>query len=247
MIAMKPNFGVLVNAYDTMRPRYPKQTIRLVRRSIKGKLPLVLDIGCGTGISTRQMAESGATVIGADIDQRMLEAAMAHSEGNVAYVLSAADKLPFRDHSFDAVTAFQALHWFSDRKSLKELKRVLRMGGVLAVVQPKRDANTMTGEIRELLRKRFPKNPAPTYFKQDLRDTLKSVGFKSVTVSTARKSERYTLNDYLVLLQSHSFWNQVPGGRKSSEIGFLRRYLRARLENGYVYDRYAITVFIAKR
>ncbi len=96
---------------------------------VKSKVPLTLDLGCGTGISTRQLKENGFGVYGADKDLVMLEAA--HREDtSISYFHVAADKLPFGSGYFDIVAAFTAFHWFNDEGSLIEIKRVLKQDGI---------------------------------------------------------------------------------------------------------------------
>jgi trans-aconitate methyltransferase len=69
----------------------------------------ILDLGCGDGTLTAQLAETGASVIGADNSPAMLEAA--RSRG-LTVELHSADALPYH-HQFDAVFSNAALHWLS--------------------------------------------------------------------------------------------------------------------------------------
>jgi ubiquinone/menaquinone biosynthesis C-methylase UbiE len=247
MKKIKPNFGKLVKAYDMARSSYPERAMRFVRRAIKGKNPLVLDIGCGTGISTRQMAHSGATVIGCDIDEKMLEAARAHKENNVAYVCAPANKLPFRDYTFDAVTACQALHWFADNKSLRELKRVLKKGGVLCVVQPKRTGHARRKELLEIFQEHFPVRLPPHYMKRDFIEVLKIAGFKQYRSFSVKAVDRRSMKDFLLLIQSFSIWNTVPEAKQRYMLNVLRKHYRPMLERGRIEDRHEITVLVVRR
>jgi len=99
----------------------------------------VLDIACGTGNFTRDFARTvGPTglVVGLDASTTMLERAVDDTGGmeQVAYVRGDAQKLPFRDESFDAVCCFAALHLFADpMKALDSITRVLTPGGRVAI------------------------------------------------------------------------------------------------------------------
>lgn len=96
----------------------------------------VLDVACGTGVLTREVArrvQPGGSVIGLDINDGMLSVArqkapaIAFEEGNV-------EALPFHDQHFDAVTCQFGLMFFPDRrKAIREMMRVLKPGGRLAV------------------------------------------------------------------------------------------------------------------
>ncbi len=104
----------------------------------------VLDVGCGTGVVTRMMAERTGVeghVTGLDPSQAMLDQARRYSQfPPVAWVAGEGEHLPFSDASFDAVTAQFSLRNMRDWSAgLQEMVRVLKPGGrlvVLDIVQP---------------------------------------------------------------------------------------------------------------
>jgi SAM-dependent methyltransferase len=93
----------------------------------------VVDVGCGTGDLTEQLArEAGVPVVAVDLSPRMADLARARG-------LPAADadieRLPFPDGTFDAVLANRVLYHLPDLDAgLAELARVLRRGGRLVAV-----------------------------------------------------------------------------------------------------------------
>jgi demethylmenaquinone methyltransferase/2-methoxy-6-polyprenyl-1,4-benzoquinol methylase len=95
----------------------------------------VLDLGAGTGVSTEELARSGAYAVGADLSLGMLQAG---HERRPQVPLLAADALalPFADASFDAVTISFALRNIADAEgALREMARVTRPGGRLVVCE----------------------------------------------------------------------------------------------------------------
>jgi demethylmenaquinone methyltransferase/2-methoxy-6-polyprenyl-1,4-benzoquinol methylase len=95
----------------------------------------VLDVGAGTGVSTEELARSGAYAVGADLSIGMLQAGR---RARPAIPLLAGDalKLPFPDGAFDAVTISFALRNVTDVDgALGELARVTRPGGRLVVCE----------------------------------------------------------------------------------------------------------------
>lgn len=70
---MFPDFGALADAYEGGRKGYPPE-IGEYFLSLKEKNAKTLDVGCGTGISTRLLAEY-YSIIGCDCDQRMIKKA----------------------------------------------------------------------------------------------------------------------------------------------------------------------------
>lgn len=90
----------------------------------------VLDLGCGKGRFGRRLAEAGAEVVGLDLSAAML----AQAQG-LERVRASARRLPLADGSFDAVIAVEVFeHLPALREVLAETRRVLRPGGVLAVI-----------------------------------------------------------------------------------------------------------------
>lgn len=90
-----------------------------------------LDVACGTGLSTRALADRAGFAVGCELSAEMLRAAPAI--GNAAYVRTRAEALPFAAGSFDTVTVASAVHWFEQVSFFAEVHRVLRPGGWLVL------------------------------------------------------------------------------------------------------------------
>src|SRR5688572_476862 len=127
------NFRKVREAYAEARLDFPNEVIGYITQHLPFRTALVLDIGCGTGIATRQLRDRGVRVIGSDIDAGMIEEAEKTSP-KISYVVAPAHQLPFENNHFDAVTAFSAFHWFRDKKSLSEIKRVLKKDGRFFII-----------------------------------------------------------------------------------------------------------------
>jgi demethylmenaquinone methyltransferase / 2-methoxy-6-polyprenyl-1,4-benzoquinol methylase len=96
---------------------------------------LVLDIGAGTGVSTEELARSGAYAVGADLSLGMLRVGRA-TRPQVPLVAADALALPFADEAFDAVTISLALRNIVDPDAaLREMARVTKPGGRLVVCE----------------------------------------------------------------------------------------------------------------
>ncbi len=97
----------------------------------------VLDVGAGDGRLARELARSGASVVGIDPDAAMLrEAARLGAESglSVALVRGRVQALPFRSASFDLVTAVTVLCFVADEEAAwAEMARVLKPGGRLVI------------------------------------------------------------------------------------------------------------------
>jgi demethylmenaquinone methyltransferase/2-methoxy-6-polyprenyl-1,4-benzoquinol methylase len=97
----------------------------------------VLDLAAGTGVSTVELARSGATAIACDFSLGMLRVGRASKKRRaVPYVAGDATCLPFRDHAFDAVVISFGLRNVSDVSgALREMARVVRPGGRLVICE----------------------------------------------------------------------------------------------------------------
>jgi len=90
----------------------------------------ILDLGCGTGHLTAQIAESGAQVTGVDRSAEMIAAAR-EAYPNLKFEIEDARSLPFREE-FDAVFSNATLHWVREaEEALRSICRALRPGGRL--------------------------------------------------------------------------------------------------------------------
>jgi demethylmenaquinone methyltransferase/2-methoxy-6-polyprenyl-1,4-benzoquinol methylase len=97
----------------------------------------VLDLAAGTGVSSVELARSGAYAVACDFSVGMLAAGRAHkARASVPFVAGDALHLPFADATFDAVTVSFGLRNIVDVPlALRELARVTRPGGQLAVCE----------------------------------------------------------------------------------------------------------------
>jgi len=94
-----------------------------------------LDLCCGTADLARRLARSGASVIGLDFNERMLEFATAGRE-DLCFIRGDAQRLPFADNAFDIVTVGYGLRNLASwQDGLGEMARVAKPGGRLVVLE----------------------------------------------------------------------------------------------------------------
>jgi SAM-dependent methyltransferase len=131
----------------------------------------VLEIACGTGISTLYLAErlgDGVEIVATDLNPGMLEFAGERRGGlrGVRYEQADALDLQYDASSFDAVVCQFGIMFFPDiPKGLSEMRRVLRPGGFLACnVWDSLDANPVARIAHETIAAFFDSNP-PTFLR----------------------------------------------------------------------------------
>ena len=120
--------------YHGARPSPPIPLLNLLSRLARTERPrLVVDIGSGTGLSTRAWADLAHEVVGVEPNAEMRAAAQADTpSSNVRYVEGYSDATGLADSSADVVTYSQSLHWMDPQPTFAEAARILRPGGVFA-------------------------------------------------------------------------------------------------------------------
>jgi SAM-dependent methyltransferase len=120
--------------YATSRPAVHQRVIQRVYRQLGRTAPfcLALDIGCGAGVSTRALDGYAAHAIGLEPAAAMLPWA-ARVAPSADFLAGAAEALPFRDHSFDLITAAGSLNYVDLDRFFPEAARVLEAHGVLVI------------------------------------------------------------------------------------------------------------------
>ena len=110
----------------------------LVSRLSVGPAATVLDVACGTGAVSREIVrQHGCSVVGLDQNEGMLAAGRALTDDErITYVQGEAERLPFDDAAFDALTFTYLLRYVDDpAATMRELARVVRPGGTVAMLE----------------------------------------------------------------------------------------------------------------
>ncbi|XP_075175836.1 uncharacterized protein LOC142246655 [Anomaloglossus baeobatrachus] len=95
---------------------------------------LAVDVGCGTGQNTKILASHFQNVLGVDVSEAQIEEAkIAVNFPNTTFRVSPAEEISVDDESVDLLTAHAAVHWFDIGKFMKEVDRILKPGGCLAL------------------------------------------------------------------------------------------------------------------
>ena len=123
--------------YDAYRPRPPAALRELVLPLVGGTRPrLVVDLGSGTGLSTRFWADVADEVVGVEPNAAMCTWAEANTEApNIRYVQAPAERTGLADASADLITAAQSLQWMDPGPTFAEAGRILRPGGVFCAYE----------------------------------------------------------------------------------------------------------------
>lgn len=96
----------------------------------------VLECACGTGAISRHISEKVHTLTATDFSEGMLKQARKklHTKNNITFAQADITKLPYKDHSFDAVVAGNVIHLIKNpQNAMQELMRVCKKGGRIII------------------------------------------------------------------------------------------------------------------
>jgi SAM-dependent methyltransferase len=129
--SFKDHFSSHASAYSTYRPGYPAA----LAGWLAGEAPnrsLAVDVGCGSGQLSTLLAEHFVQVAGLDPSAEQIANAQPHPK--VDYRVAPAEQTGIASRSADLLTAAQAAHWFDLTAFFAEARRILKPGGLLALV-----------------------------------------------------------------------------------------------------------------
>lgn len=130
-------FDAVAEAYDRVRPGYPAQLVDATcARAGLGPGSRVLEVGCGTGKLTAALAERGLVVDAVDPGGRLLARARARVDARtVTFHLGRFEDVSLPENAYEAVFSGTAFHWIDPDVGWSKAARLLRPGGVLALLQ----------------------------------------------------------------------------------------------------------------
>ena len=109
---------------------------RLILAELPPDAVRILDVGCGDGMLTAELADAGVPqVVGLDVDQPVLDRARARHEGKaIEWMRGDVLVAAFEPDSFDAVVSVAAIHHMDATESLARFARLVKRGGTVAIV-----------------------------------------------------------------------------------------------------------------
>lgn len=129
----KFDFGKTSSEYAKYRDIYPKELYdRLYELGVGKAESKWLDLGTGTGVIPRGLAQFGADITAIDISKEQIEQAKILSKDfeNIKYLTASAEELDFSDNSFDVITACQCFWYFDPDVIVPKIKKLLKPNGM---------------------------------------------------------------------------------------------------------------------
>ena len=122
------------DTYDEGRPKLPKKAIEILKIYLDKDIETIVDIGCGTGLSTEVCTLYSNRVIGIEPSIDMLEKAKTKENKKLKFIQGYGDKTGLENECADIVICSQAFHWMEPMSTIKESYRILKKGGIFAII-----------------------------------------------------------------------------------------------------------------
>jgi SAM-dependent methyltransferase len=251
---LRTTFGEDAERYDRARPGYPAA---LFDELGVGAGARVLEIGCGTGQATRDLARLGCSVVAVELSADMAAGARRNlaSFASVEIVVSAFEDWPLPAAGFDLALSATAFHWIDPEIRMIKAVDSLRVGGAVALVFSSHIAGGTAQFFVDVQRcyERFDPDTPP-----DLR--LPSASEVPMRTSEFERSPRlgpvsfhryewdvtYSTSEYLDLLLTYSNHRALPAQARDGLLTCIGNLID-RGYGGAVTKRYLTELAIARR
>ena len=122
------------DTYDNARPQMPLYPINVIKNYL-GKMPdLVVDLGCGTGLSTLVWQNKCNKIIGIEPSEDMINVARTKQICGVEFFKAYSHETGLSDSIADVVMCSQSFHWMEPKQTLSEVNRILAPNGIFATI-----------------------------------------------------------------------------------------------------------------
>ncbi len=158
---------------------------RLFKQFIGGNKNLVLEIGCGTGLFTQELAATDNSIVAIDISEALIRKARERVRAqNTKFVVGNAYKTGFTPNSYDFIVGSSSLHHLDVDQALEEFFRILKPGGGVMFTEP----NMMNPQVAltkniPVIKRRAGDSPDETaFFRWAIENKLRDKGFTEISV-----------------------------------------------------------------
>ena len=222
------HFATVADHYERGRPEYPLAVVEALMAEFGLAVGApVLDLAAGTGKLTRALLAGGLDVVAVE-PQSALRDMLATNVDAARVREGRAEAIPLPDGSVDAVTVADAFHWFDHAAALREIRRVLRPAGGLAVIStaPDWSGASWAHELGQLVSSSRPEHPhfdGPPW-----QDSVRESGGWSepweVRVTASQSTDPERIVDHLA---SMSWVAGMPSEQRAESVAEFRAVVQA--------------------
>jgi SAM-dependent methyltransferase len=213
---LRSTFDAAAERYDRIRPGYlPDVFDDIERLGGLGPGSRVLEIGCGTGQATVDLAMRGYAVVAVEIGSELAAIASRHLAGfeTTDVIVADFERWELPSEPFDAVVSATAFHWIDPEMRFVKAADALMPGGVLAIVDTEHVAGGTEQffvEVQDCYERWDPKTEpdlrlsAAADIEANVDEVARSGRFGPVSVRRYEWDQAYSTSDYLDLLLTYS-------------------------------------------
>jgi SAM-dependent methyltransferase len=227
------SFGAIAEDYDRLRPGPPPAALDWL---LPSGCRRAADIGAGTGLFTRALAERVPEVVAVEPDERMARVLATRSPG-VRVLGGQAESLPLEDDSLDAVYVSAAWHWMDSGRAGAEFARVLRPGGRLGLLWTNRDHDV--DWIAELEKSRGGRElTGSLQYRRRRREVIlpEELPFTTGTWETFRFTRTMTVDDFVAWQSTYSGLIIASSEERDAGLARVRQLVQQRFGDATTLD-----------
>jgi ubiquinone/menaquinone biosynthesis C-methylase UbiE len=211
-------FDDAAELYERVRPDFAAAAVEW---ALPHDARRVLDLGAGTGKLTEALVARGLDVIAIDPSPNMLDQLRAKLPTVDARVATS-EQTGLADHSVDAVVAGSAFHWFTRPDADREIARVLRPGGAVALLWNIRDPDSQTVQAFHLAQAHATETQPPDHSRVELDRRW----FGPTEVREFAHAQTLPPEQLVDLVASRSYVIAMAEPERSELLDRVRRFVR---------------------
>jgi SAM-dependent methyltransferase len=231
--------------YERVRPEYPDRAVDwAIERLGLGPGSVILDLAAGTGKLSRALVARRWKVLAVDPSSEML-AQLRVAVPDVEVREGTAEAIPLDDATVDAVTVAQAFHWFEPQPALREIHRVLRPAGGLALFWNLRQSDDPVQAAWTAIVRDAKASVRDREGHDERAEIARSGLFGPVEELEDRWTQCVSVDEFVSLVSSRSYVSRLADGERDRLLAEVRA--AAERQGEPIPFRYTTRVRVARR
>ena len=226
-------------AYDKSRPRYPSQLIdEIIKKAQLKPNSFILEIGCGPGIATTQLAERGFSIVSIEPSAESADLAKARCQNysQVEILNTTFEEWNLQPETFDAVVATTSFHWLDRNLATKKSAAALKANGFLILLwntPPQPSKEIYDSFLKEIYQTYAPNligyeelSRYQEHLDQFGEQLINSGDFENLSTGQFVKELSYSVDDYIMLLSTLSPYIRLEEKDRNNLLRALKESLQ---------------------
>jgi SAM-dependent methyltransferase len=257
-LARRLMFREAAAAYDAVRPGYPPRLVDLlIARAGLDSASRVLEIGCGTGQLTRDLAPTGCHIVCLEPGGELAQFARRNLSRfpNVQVREETFESFEVAPGTFGLVVAATSFHWLDPEARCAKACQVLRSGGMLGLLTNAHPSpwSGFFVRVQDLYRAIAPElarsgtsSETEKWAEELIHELAQSERFEHLETSSERWERRYSRDQYLALLHTFSPHRRIPEDQRRRLFTAIGRLIDEEF-SGFVDQPYVTALCLARK